>query len=226
MTVSELRSAVAPGQPAPDFTLPAVDGSGTVSLADYRGRAPLFLALFPGLWCPFCRRALAQIGTAEQALKASGVETLGIVATSSENAQLYFKFRPTRLRLAADPELATHRAFGVPKPAPTPELMRAFETTRINPDGILPEPMPIPEAAATAAKLDGYIENETDRADLERQWPQLKGQFLIDRDGIVRWVSIECATEGLIGIGKFPSSNEILTAARTVLPQNSTDTAG
>ena len=27
------------------------------SLADYRGRSPLFLALFIGLWCPFCRRA-------------------------------------------------------------------------------------------------------------------------------------------------------------------------
>jgi len=226
MTSSELRPAVAPGQPAPDFVLPAVDGSGTVSLADYRGRAPLFLALFPGLWCPFCRRALAQIGTTEQALKASGVETLAIVATSPENAGLYFRFRPTRLRLAADPDLTTHRAFGVPKPAPTPELMKAFETTRINPDGILPEPLPIPEAAATAAKLDAYTETETDRADLGRQWPQLKGQFLIDRDGIVRWVSIECAIEGLSGIGKFPSPDEILTAARTVLAQNPTGTAG
>jgi peroxiredoxin len=225
MTVSELHPAVAPGQPAPDFALPAVDGSGTVSLADYRGRAPLFLALFPGLWCPFCRRALAQIGTTEQALKASGVETLGIVATSPENARLYFKFRPTHLRLAADPDLTTHRAFGVPKPAPTPELIKAFGTTRINPDGVLPEPLLIPEAAATAAKLDGYIDTETDRTDLERQWPQLKGQFLIDRDGIVRWVNIECATEGLAGVGKFPSRDEILAAAQTVLAQNPADTA-
>jgi hypothetical protein len=167
---------------------------------------------------------LAQIGTTEQALRASGVETLGIVATSPENARLYFRFRPTRLRLAADPDLTTHRAFGVPKPAPTPELMKAFETTRINPDGILPEPLPIPEAAATAAKLDGYIETETDRTDLERQWPQLKGQFLIDHEGIVRWGSIECATEGLAGIGKFPSRDEILTAARTVLARNPADT--
>jgi peroxiredoxin len=225
MTASELRPAVAPGQPAPDFTLPAVDGSGTVSLTDYRGRAPLFLALFPGLWCPFCRRALAQIGTTEQALRASGVETLGIVATSPENAQFYFRFRPTRLRLAADPDLTTHRAYGVPKPAATPELMKAFETTRINPDGLLPEPLPIPEAAAMAAKLDGYMDNETDRADLERQWPQLKGQFLIDRDGIVRWASIESASEGLAGIGKFPSHDEILTAARTVLARNPANTA-
>ena len=34
----EMRSPVSPGAPAPDFALPAVDGSGTVSLQDYRGK--------------------------------------------------------------------------------------------------------------------------------------------------------------------------------------------
>ena len=61
------------------------------------------------------------------------------------------------------------------------------------------------------------MENATDRADLERQWPQLKAQFLIDQDGIVRWANVECAADGLAGIGKFPSADEILTAARTLL---------
>ena len=134
MTIAESRPPVAPGEPAPDFTLPAVDRTETVSLADYRGRSPVFLALFIGLWCPFCRRAIAQMGATEGKLKALGVETLGIVATTPENARLYFKFRPTRLRLAADPELTTHRAYGLPKPVPTPEFMKALETTRINPD--------------------------------------------------------------------------------------------
>jgi hypothetical protein len=60
------------------------------------------------------------------------------------------------------------------------------------------------------------MENETDHADMERQFPQLKGQFLIDRDGIVRWANIECATEGMAGVGKFPSEEEILTAARAL----------
>jgi len=56
----------------------------------------------------------------------------------------------------------------------------------------------------------------TDQADVERQWPQLKGQFLIDRDGIVRWVDIECAHDGLAGIGKLPSTQTILEAARAI----------
>jgi peroxiredoxin len=217
MVMTELHPTVRPGDQAPDFALPAVDGSATVSLADYRGRTALLLALFVGLWCPFCRRAIAQIAATEPSLKAAGIETLAVVATPPENARLYFKFRPTRLRLVADPELATHRAYGIPKPNPTPDFMKALETTRINPDGLLPEPLPINDAASAVAKLDGYAENETDRADLERQWPQLKGQFLIDRDCVVRWVNIECATEGFAGVGKFPSRDEILAAARTAL---------
>jgi len=94
--------------------------------------------------------------------------------------------------------------------------MHAMETTRINPFGDLPEPLPIEQAAEAVAKVDGYAENEVDRADMERQWPQLKGQFLIDRDGIVRWAYIECVTEGLAGIGKLPSADEIIAAARTL----------
>jgi peroxiredoxin len=216
MTSVESRRPVAPGEPAPDFTLPAVDQEEMVSLAHYRGRSSLLLALFIGLWCPFCRRSIAQMGALEGKLKALGVETLGVVATSPENARLYFKFRPTRVRLAADPELSTHRAYGVPKPASTPELMKAMEVTRINPTGEFPEPLPIAEAAMAVARLDGYTENETDKADLERQWPQLKGQFLIDRDGIVRWANIECATEGLAGLGKFPSEADLIAAARAL----------
>ena len=76
--------------------------------------------------------------------------------------------------------------------------------------------LPILEAAAAIAKLDGYKENETDKAEQERQWPQLKCQFLIDRGGIVRWASVECATEGIARVGKFPSDGKILTAARAL----------
>jgi peroxiredoxin len=216
MTTVEMPQPVSPGQPAPHFTLPAVDGDRPISLSDYCGRSPLFLALLIGLWCPFCRRQIAQIGAIEGKLNAEGIQALGIVATPPENARLYFKFRPTRLRLAADPELKTHQAYGLPKPTPTPEFMQAMETTRINPFGDLPEPLPVMRVAEAVAKADGYKENNTDQADMERQWPQLKGQFLIDRDGIVRWSHIECATEGPAGIGKFPSADEIIAAARTL----------
>jgi peroxiredoxin len=219
MTPIPSRPPVAPGELAPEFSLAAVDRPGSLSLTDYRGSSPLFLALFVGLWCPFCRRAIAQMNNTESKLKALGVETVGVVATSLENAQLYFKFRPTRMRLASDPELSTHRAYGVPKPVVTPELLQQVEGVRINPFGAFPEPLPVAEASVALAKADGYPGNDTDRADTERQWPQLKGQFLIDRNGIVRWVNIECGADGLAGLGRFPTEEEILAAART-LPQH------
>jgi peroxiredoxin len=215
--MSEVRPApLRPGEHAPDFSLPGANRNETVSLADYRGRCPLFLALFIGLWCPFCRRSIAQMGTSEAQLKAAGVETLGIVASEPDNARLYFKYHPTRLRLAADREMTTHHAYGVPKPPATAELMEQMAATRINPTGELPEPLPIPEASAALMRADGFVPTETDQAEMQRQWPQLKAQFLIDRNGIVCWRNIECAKEGLAGVGKFPTTAEILTAVRAL----------
>jgi peroxiredoxin len=221
MNTIQPRHPISPGEPAPDFALPAVDGTGTVSLADYRGRSSVLLALFIGLWCPFCRRAIAHVSSIEGQLNALGVEALGIVATQPENARLYFKFRSTRMRLAADPELTTHRAYGLAEAVPSPEFTTALETIRINPSGELPEPLPIREVIKTLARMDKYAITQTDRADMERQTAQLKGlqlkgQFLIDRHGIVRWANIECATEGLPGLGKMPTTDEILNAARTM----------
>ena len=130
---------------------------------------------------------------------------------------MYFKFRPTRLALGADPQLTTHRSYGVPRPTPTPEMMEAVQNTFINPTGELPAPLPIPAAAQALSALDGYQPTPTDLRENEATFTQLKGQFLIDRDGIVRWSHIECATEGLAGLGKFPSHDELLSLAN-ILP--------
>ena len=210
------RPPISPGEPAPDVTLPAVGRDGTVTLDDYRGRSPVLLAMFRGLYCPFCRRAIAQLGVATDSLKALGVETLAIVATTPDNARLYFRFRPTRAPLAADPELITHRAYGLPRPPATPELVAAVKQTRINPTGELPEPMPIIEAGELLDRIHGFTPTETDHRDSERQFPQLKGQFLVDRDGIVRWTNIETASEGLAGLGKFPTEEELVAAVRAL----------
>lgn len=159
--MAETRKPVAPGESAPDFKLPAVDRPETVSLADYRGRSSVFLALLIGLWYPFCRRQIALMGP-----------------------------------LASDPQLTTHRAYGLPKPAPTPEFMGALQATRFNPFGDLPEPLPVMQAAMAISNADGYPATATDEAERDRQFPQLKGLFMIDRDGGVRWSYVECGGPG------------------------------
>jgi len=205
------------GDPAPAFVVPAVHEERIISLDDYRGSTPLLLGLFPGLYCPFCRRALAQMASTAEALKPLGVASLAIVGTELDNARLYFRFRPTRLAMGADPQLATHRSYGVPRPEPTPELMEQIATVRINPTGELSEPMPIHSAAQVLNQRDQFQPTATDQREAQSTFTQMKGQFLIDRDGMVRWANFECGREGLSGLGKFPQQDELISAARSVI---------
>jgi peroxiredoxin len=216
MTQSERSAPVQPGDKAPDFSLPAVHQDSVVSLSSYVGRAPLLLAIFRGLYCPFCRRALAQFSGASEKLRQRGIESLAVVATELENARIYFKLRPSKVAIAADPECSMHRAFGLPAPALDAEAAKAAERIRINPTGELSEPVPLLQAAVALDKVQGYHPTAVDQRDNARQMEhgvQLKGQFLLDREGVVRWANIECATEGLAGFGKFPSDDELLGAA-------------
>jgi len=203
-----------PGDPAPEFVLPSVQADGTVSLSNYRGKSPLFLALFRGLYCPFCRRAIAHMAESAGQLKRLGFESLGVVATELENARLYYRYRPMRLLLAVDPLLSTHQSYGLPKITPTPEMLQQMESVRVDAEGELPAPMSIQDASRALDRIDGFQPTDVDRRDHERQFPQLEGQFLIDRDGVIRWMNLECSREGLAGLGKFPSFDELIAAAQ------------
>lgn len=109
------HALLAVGDRAPDFAVPAVDGGANVALADYRGRSSLFLGLYRGLHCPFCRRHLAQLDLVRRRLDPLGVATVAVVNTPVERARFYFRNSPTGIRLGADPEARVHRAFAVPQ---------------------------------------------------------------------------------------------------------------
>ena len=69
------------GGPAPDFTLPASDGS-TVSLADYRGE-PVVLYFNEGAGCDSCIQQMAAIEQ-DPDFAAAGITVLPIVMNSAE----------------------------------------------------------------------------------------------------------------------------------------------
>ena len=213
-----------PGDPAPTFRLPAVNRDGQVSLDDYRGRSPVLIGMFRGLHCPFCRRQLVQLGTTQDKLKALGVETMAVVNTPLERARLYFKYRPARVLLTADPEAATHRLFGVPAGtlveneseaswAQGKVTMGQLQSLMINPSGTLPEPQNVFALSETMNKQDGFEMTEADQQVAAAHALQMTGHFLLDRNGIVRWRYIE-ASERMEDFSKFPSDEEILAAAR------------
>ena len=209
-----MREPIQVGDQAPEFTLPAVNSDGSISLADYRGRTPLLLSIARGLYCPFCRRHIAHLGSTQEKLREFGVETLAIVTTKPERARLYFRYRPARVPLAADPDRITHRSYGLPRPVVTPELLQAMDTVRVDPTGELPEPVALSAITDTMNRLDGFELNDADRHDMQAEFPQLTGQFLVDSGGVVRWANIECSTDGLAGVGKFPSDEELVAAAK------------
>jgi peroxiredoxin len=207
-----------PGEPAPSFTLPIANGEGSVSLADYQGKRPLLLAFFRGLYCAFCRRHIAHLGDTRDKLLAAGVETLAITASPLERARLYLRYRPTRVSLATDPDRLAYEAFGLPRDEITPELLETLKGMYLQlgrEEGVeLPEAASPEEIMHAVGRRDGYEITEVDAADGMRS--HRPGQFLIDREGIVRWVKIEGAEVGPGGLASFPGDEELLEAARAL----------
>ena len=208
----EANSPVRAGDTAPEFELPAVHRDGNVALSDYLGGGPVLLGLFRGLYCAFCRRAVAGLGRHSANLAPLGIQTLGVVATPTHHARLYFKYHRVAISLAADPAMTTHGAYGLPKVSPESWDL----STRINPTGELSEPLPIWEANKALGQLDQFKPTQTDREDMQRTWNQLTGLFLIDSTGIVRWTFVE-ATDGPASMGTYPPEAELVTVARTLL---------
>jgi peroxiredoxin len=112
----ESRPLLSPGDPAPDFVLPAVDHDGTVSLADFRGKTPVLLTMMRAL-CAFCRRRIAQLGVTRQRLLQLGVEVLAIVGMRPERVRLYYRYRPVGVPLAAEEFLLAARELGATRGA-------------------------------------------------------------------------------------------------------------
>ena len=164
-----------------------------------------------------------QLGTTQEKLKAVGVETVAVVNTPLERARLYFKYRPARVLLAADPAAATHRAFGVPAGVlvedeaatswPLSATLGQLQAVLVNPTGELPARQPVFVANETLNQRDGFEPTEIDQQIATAHGMQLAGNSLIDREGIIRWRQIEAA-ERIGDLAKFPSDEEILAAAR------------
>jgi len=214
-----------PGDQAPRFVLTAINRDGQVGLEDYEGKAAVLVALFRGLHCPFCRRHVVQLAATREKLRQVGVETLAIVNTPAERARQYFQYRPTRVLVAADPDVATHQAFGLPRfgivpddtdPAtlqwPQRATMAQFLSAQVNPGGELPEPKSLPEASELLNRKDGFEPTEVDQQMHAAHGTQVAGEFLIDAQGTVRWTYVEGAG-GPLELPNFPPSDDQILGA-------------
>ena len=189
-----------PGDRAPNVVLDAISQQGQIAIDDFRGQKPLLIGLFRGLHCPFCRRHLAVQAAMDRQLREKGVECIAVVNTPIERARLYFRYRPMPDLLAAsDPERTSHRAFGLPNV----ELAEIQSDWQRKVGSV---------ASAALNTWDGYKITEVDQQMAQEGGGQLFGQFLIDREGIIRWSFTEVPEHFL----ERPRPQDVMDAAAQV----------
>ncbi len=81
----------------------------------------------------------------------------------------------------------------------------------------MPEALPAFEAGAALDALDGFKIVETDEQGPPDDLSPQVTYFLIDRDGIVRWLFVD-ALDDPADYGSHPSNETLLEAARAVAP--------
>ena len=213
-----------PGDRAPNVVLDAITQEGKIALDDFRGQRPVLVGLFRGLHCAFCRRHIAAQARLDPALREKGVGSLTVVNTPIERARLYFRYHPMpNLLAASDPERASHRAFGLPNLEftenetnwPYKVSMAVAKDMRVDVPGELPRPMDPFAASEFLDKRDHYEVTEADEQMMATGHGQLVGQFLLDRQGIVRWSFTE-VPEGGRYMFAAPSPQELMSAVSQV----------
>jgi peroxiredoxin len=224
MSEPHIKGPLQPGDRAPNVVLDAITRQGKVAIDDFRGHKPVLVGLFRGLHCPFCRRQITAMSQLEGALREKGIDSLTVVNTPIDRARLYFRYHPLpNLLAASDPERVSHRAFGLPNLEFTatetewPNKLSKDEvmSMRVDLPGELPEPMNLMAAIDFLDKADGYDFTEADKHMIATGEGQLVGQFLLDRDGVVRWCFTEVPEGGRYMFG-VPTPQELMSAASQI----------
>ena len=224
MTAAQSDHTLQPGDAAPNVVLDAITRQGKVAVDDFRGRTPVLIGIFRGLHCPYCRRHIAALAQLEPALREKGVDMLTVVNTPIERARLYFRYRPMpNFLAAADPERESHRAFGLPNLEftqdesewPRKVALNQLMAMKVNVTGELPEPLNPMAAAEALNKMDNYEITPADQQMAATGTGQLVGQFLLDREGIIRWTFTEVPEGGKHLFGA-PTAQDVMSAAARV----------
>ncbi|MEU7739553.1 thioredoxin-dependent thiol peroxidase [Nonomuraea sp. NPDC049158] len=104
------ETKLAPGDAAPEFTLPAADGE-TVSLETYRGRR-VILYFYPAAMTPGCTKQACDFRDNLSQLTAEGFVVLGVSKDKTAKLVKFAEHDSLTFPLLSDPELEVHKAYG------------------------------------------------------------------------------------------------------------------
>ncbi|MFF4410999.1 thioredoxin-dependent thiol peroxidase [Streptosporangium sp. NPDC001559] len=99
-----------PGDAAPDFALPAADGS-TVSLDAYRGKR-VILYFYPAAMTPGCTKQACDFRDSLESLAAAGFAVLGVSKDTPAKLAKFVEHDALTFPLLSDPGLEVHQAYG------------------------------------------------------------------------------------------------------------------
>jgi len=101
---------LAPGDTAPDFTLPDADGKD-VSLSDFRGRR-VVVYFYPAAMTPGCTTQACDFRDSLSSLAASGVDVVGISPDKPEKLAKFRERDSLTFPLLSDPSRSMLEAYG------------------------------------------------------------------------------------------------------------------
>ena len=101
---------LAPGDEAPDFTLPDADGN-QVSLSKLRGQR-VIVYFYPAAMTPGCTKEACDFTAALPELSAGGVAVLGISPDPPAKLARFRDQEHLTFPLLSDPDKAVHQAYG------------------------------------------------------------------------------------------------------------------
>ena len=115
-TAEPPKGPLAPGTPAPEFTLPAGPDK-KLSLSDYRGKL-VVLAFYPADWSPVCTDQMSVFNEAMEEFQRLGADVLGVSVDGIWCHKAFASDRKYRFPLLSDfePKGATASAYGVYRP--------------------------------------------------------------------------------------------------------------
>jgi peroxiredoxin Q/BCP len=140
-----------PGTPAPDFTLPAADGS-QVRLADYRGRH-VVVYFYPAAMTSGCTKQACDFRDSLDALAAAGYAVLGISPDKPAKLATFVERDALTFPLLSDPDhsvLETWGAWGEKTTYGKKVTGVIRSTVVVGPDGVV-------ESARYNVKATGHV---------------------------------------------------------------------
>ncbi|YAF97565.1 MAG: peroxiredoxin [Nodularia sp. CChRGM 3473] len=99
------------GDTAPDFTLPAQDGS-TISLRDFRGQQAVVLYFYPKDDTPGCTAESCAFRDQYEVFKTAGAEVIGVSGDSSESHQKFAAKHNLPFTLLSDKDNQVRKQYG------------------------------------------------------------------------------------------------------------------